>query len=298
MKIYIDLLKEIYFYFVNRNKSISDFSKVIFHSNTNDIAVAEQFFSRHMSCKYKYMEVDCYQNSIVNQEDFWNKASFTFEIEELSDSFFLCYDNCSPREDGIFLQKETHEIIFLGKHYQFSLSKNFPVFIGSICRKDNSFCELVMSWFPELDILSLGENDNIPFFNSFYQKIEEYEEPICFDLINQNDFLPLINKESFFCRSKFALKFPPRFIIVSGEKYYEIGGGLGNEDVGGTEGGIVVHSETGNIFYYEYPLFGKKLHKGSFTKIADSIGEFVQLLQKNNAVFVSVSFSKRFEQHS
>jgi hypothetical protein len=277
----MSIIKDIYLYFINKNKSINDFIEEIFPKESWDIAKA--FFGQYMTNKHKDMEIDCYNNSITTAEEFFERASFGFELSYRNND--LCCDNCSYC-DHIYLH-EDQGVYFHGKDKCFLLSENFSHFIYEICQRDYSFRELIENWFPNLQLPMLKKYDLIEtekFLLEFFRKNEEYDGCVSFDFMNPDGLL--ITQESFFYRAMFNLSFPPKQLSVKDapkELYWAIGYGWG-EDIGGTDGGIAIHSRTGEILYYDSVFPWKKPTTHDFIKIANSLAELIELLEKHNAI--------------
>jgi hypothetical protein len=290
----MSLIKDIYLYFINRNKSINDFIEKIFPKESWE--TAKVFFGQYMTNKHKYMEIDCYSNSIITAEEFFERASFYFELfyhnhELCRDN--ICRDNCSYN-NYIYLH-EDQGVYFNGKDKCLLLSENFSCFVYEICQHDYCFRKLIESWFPNLQLPMLKKYDLIEtkkFLLEFYKKYEEYGDCVSFDFMNPDGLLiPFITKESFFYRAMFNLSFPPEQLSVKDdpkkELYWGIGYGWG-EDIGGTEGNIAIHSRTGEILYYEYPFPSPTLTTRDFIKIANSLAELIELLKKHKAIINGV----------
>jgi hypothetical protein len=289
----MSLIKDIYLYFINRNKSINDFIEEIFPKESWN--TAKVFFGQYMTNKHKYMEIDCYNNSITTAEEFFKRASFGFELSYPDHR--LCFDNCSIYDNYINLQ-EDQKVYFHGKDNKcFLLSENFSCFVYEICQRDYCFRELIENWFPHLPLPILKKHNLIEtekFLLEFLRKNKEYDGCVSFDFMNPDG--PLITAESFFYRAMFNLSLPPKQLIVEDdpkEVYWTIGYGWG-EDIGGTEGNIAIHSRTGEILYYEYLLFQEKTTTTSFIKVAGSLTELIELLEKHN-VIINGEVAKHFE---
>jgi hypothetical protein len=276
------LIKDIYLYFINRNKSINDFIEEVFPEESWDIA--KVFFGQYMTNKHKYMEIDCYNNSITTPEEFFERASFSFELRYLNHD--LCFDNYSC--DNQINLHEDQGVYFHGKDKCFLLSENFSCFVYEICQHDYCFRELVENWFPNLQLPMLKKHDLIEtekFLLEFFRKNEEYDGCVFFNFMNSGSLL--ITEESFFYQAMFNLSFPPEQLIVEDdpkEVYWTIGYGWG-EDIGGTDGNIVIHSRTGEILYHEYSVPREKTPTTtSFIKVAGSLTDLIELLEKHNAI--------------
>jgi hypothetical protein len=278
----MSVIKDIYLYFINRNKSINDFIEEIFPKESWDMAKA--FLGQYMTNKHKYMEIDCYNNSITTAEEFFKRASFGFELSYRNN--YLCLDNCSYC-DHIYLH-EDQGVYFHGKDKCFLLSENFFHFMYEICQRDYCFREFVENWFPNLQLPMLKKHDLIKtkkFLLDFFKKSNEYNHGVSFDFMNPDGLL--ITKESFFYRARFNLYFPPKQLIIEDdpkEVYWYIGHGLGDEDTGGTEGNIAIHSRTGEILYYENPFPAPFLTTKDFMKVTNSLAELIVLLEEHNAI--------------
>jgi hypothetical protein len=287
MTIYIDLIKDIYWYCVNRNKSVHDFVQQIFPKESWD--AAKKFFDKYMTNKHKYMEIDCYNNSITTADEFFKRACFSFE--PLYQDGYLCYDNCSLNDNYINLQ-EDQGVYFHGKDKCFLLSENFSCFVYEICQRDHGFRELIANWFPNLQLSILKKYNPVEtekLLIDFFKKNHECSDCVSFDFMTPDGLL--ITKESFFYRARFNLGFPPKPLIVKDipkDVYWYIGHGLGDEDTGGTEGNIAIHSRTGEILYYEAPFPSPILTTKDFMKIASSLEELIELLEKHNVLINGV----------
>ena len=206
-----------------------------------------RFLSSYMDDAHKYMEIDFHIEAILNKQEFYERAAFTFHNKPLdrNEYYEMCVDNYYSKI-YISYDKKTGCIHFRNDDTDkelFIIENNFGEFIHSIAARDEAFAKALTQIG-----LACQSPDFCIGFSEFFERIENIEY-LEFDFSGSMT----LNKSTFFYRAQMSLEFPATLLkdanLPKGE-WWIIGQGLGDEDLGTMEGSILVDKVSGCLAFY------------------------------------------------
>ena len=221
-----------------------------------DRVYATEFFLKYISPSKGYLEIDFYRNSIETKQNFFERAAFFFLNKPRGRGEY--YDLClgSYSEDRVCMVKNTGKIVLVKNDNELptiELADNFSNFVKIVSENDSGFANKLSESGAIHHLMNRTQHETtkIEEIRAFFDAQNE-EEPSEFDFLLPDNYR-CHTKCSFFYRAQFCIEFPGKQLketLLPNGDWWEIGYGLGDEDVGQMEGKIIIDRISGNLAYF------------------------------------------------